>query len=48
MVGDLLSLLTSAGTFDDFAAEAFDLVRGGGAEALVEGFAGFQFFAVDE
>ena len=48
LVGQVLSLAAVAGPGDDLAAEALDLVAGGVAEALVEGFARVELLAVDE
>ena len=48
MVGDVRSAGQVAGAFHALTAEAFDFVRGHGAEPGVQGFAGFQPFAVDQ
>ena len=48
LLGDVLGLGTVAGTFDDFAPKALDLIRSGRPEAPVERFAGFELATVDE
>ena len=48
LVGEVLGLLPVAGAGDDLAPEALDLVAGGVAEALVEGFARIELLAVDQ
>ena len=48
LVGEGFGLAAIAGAFHDLAAEAFDFVGGHGAEVVVQRFAGFQAFAVDQ
>ena len=48
LIGEVLGLTAVAGTFDDLATEAFDLVGGHGAEVIVQCIAGFELLAVDQ
>ena len=48
LVGNVLGLASVAGTFDDLAAEAVDLVGSHGAEIVVQRIAGFELRAVDQ
>ena len=48
LVGNVLGLASVAGTFDDLAAEAVDLVGSHGAEIAVQGIARFELLAVDQ
>ena len=48
LVSEVVGLAGVTGALNDLAPEAVDLVGGHGAEVVVERFAGFQLFAVDQ